>query len=368
MKPIRILFLVASCIYTLSSYGQQTDADAPLPAPANTPACNGSCCCDGNSQAPLGVMTDHIHNKGQWMLTYTFMNTMMSGNQMGTSKATDDRVYQNYMMAPETMSMQMHMLMAMYGITDHLTVMAMGGYMTNSMSMNMDPNMMSMPGMVMPMGNTSMTSTSSGLTDTKVSALYNFSKIAAQRIIGSIGISIPTGTIRATGTTILGDGQRLPYDMQTGTGSFAIDPDITYAHKHNSFYWGANAGADIKLNNNSLGYRYGNTYHATAWAGYQLLPFLSATFRAEDVMADKISGSDGQLANQIYQENDPTTVTANYGGNWVNTYVGLNFYMMKPVLEHFRFMAEYGMPVYQNLNGTQMALHNDLFAGVQYSF
>ena len=41
---------------------------------------------------------------------------------------------------------------------------------------------------------------------------------------------------------------------------------------------------------------------------------------------------------------------------------------MKPVIEHFRLMAEYGMPVYQNLNGTQMASKSSFYAGLQYSF
>ena len=331
-------------------------------------SCDGTCCCAGNSQAPLGVMTDHIHNKGQWMISYTYMNSMQSGNNIGARRASDDEVYKNYMMAPETMTMQMHMAMVMYGVTDRLTVMAMGGYMTSTMSMNMSSASMSMPGMVMNMGNMTMSSMSSGLTDTRVTALYNFSEIAGQRIIGGLGISLPTGSIKATGTTLLGDNQRLSYDMQPGTGSYSIDPDITYARKHGLFYWGANAGADVKLNYNSLGYKDGNVYHATAWAGYQFLPFLSGTLRAEDVHTDAISGADQVLNNAIYQESDPTTRTMNYGGTCVNMYVGLNFYLMKPVLERFRIMAEYGIPVYQNLNGTQLAQKSNLLAGVQYSF
>ena len=356
------------------TYGYaQDDTSKAITGDDGTVCSSGSCCCAGNSQAPLGVMTDHIHNKGQWMFSYTYMNTMMQGNNIGAAKATDNTVYKNYMMAPETMSMQMHMLMAMYGVTDKLTLMAMSGYMTDNMNMNMDSKggYMFMNGswMYMPAGtNMGMQTSSSGITDTKLSALYNFSGIAAQRIIGSIGISLPTGSIKETGTTLLGDGQRLAYDMQMGTGSFSIDPDITYARKYGSFYWGANAGADIKLNYNSLGYKDGNIYHATAWAGYQFLPFLSATLRAEDIQSDMISGSDHIINNTIYQENDPTTKTSNYGGTWMNVYVGVNLYMMKPVLEHFRIMAEYGMPVYQNLNGTQMSLKSNLLAGLQYSF
>lgn len=283
-------------------------------------------------------------------------------------KASDDDVFKNYMMAPETMSMQMHMVMAMYGVTDRLTLMGMGGYMLSDMSMNMSGNMTGMPGMTMQMGGMTMLSSSSGFSDTRLSALYNFANGAKHRIIGSLGISLPTGTVRAKGTTMLGDNQRLPYDMQTGSGSYSMVPDVTYARKYGLFYCGVNVGADLKLNYNSLGYKYGNVYHGSAWAGYRFLPFLSATIRGEAVHTDKISGSDPVSAIPVYQANDPTANTANYGGSVANLYTGLNFSLMKPVLEKFRLMVEYGMPLYQNLNGTQMALKSNLLAGVQYSF
>ena len=330
-------------------------------------SCSGACCCAGNSQAPIGIMTDHIHNKGQWMFSYSYMNTTMRGNNMGTTHASDNDVYKKYMMAPERMNMQMHMVMAMYGVSDKLTVMAMGGFMTSNMSMNMNSGMTSMPGMVMNGSDMTMLSGSAGITDTRLSALYNFSANADRRIIGSLGINVPTGTIRATGTTMLGDDQRLPYDMQPGTGSFSVCPDITFAQRHTLLYWGANAGADIKLNYNSLGYRSGNTYHASLWAGYQFIQCLSATVRAEELHINTISGADAAMAIPVYQQNDPTTVTGNYGGTATNLYLGLNFHIMKPVLERFRVLAEYGMPAYQNLKGIQMSAKATVNAGLQYS-
>jgi len=375
MKLTGKCLLFLSCILSVCSYAQQDDQKTSISLPTETKdkSCDGGCCCAGNSQAPLGIMTDHIHDKGTWMLSYTFMNTHMQGNRMGTSDASDATVYKNYMMAPESMAMNMHMAMLMYGVTDRLTLMAMGGYMTNSMNMNMDSKggYMFMNGqwMYMPAGTSmGMQSSSAGFTDTKLSALYNFSTKANQRLIGSLGLSLPTGTITATGTTMLGDNQRLAYDMQTGTGSYAIDPDITYVRKKGLWYFGANAGADLKLNYNSMGYKDGNLYHTSAWAGYQFLPWVSGTLRAEGDHADMISGADKVLANPIYQSNDPTTVTANYGGDVVNLFVGINFHIMNPVLNKFRILAEYGMPVYQNLNGTQSALKSNLYAGLQYSF
>ena len=339
---------------------------AQQPDDSTSGSCNGSCCCAGSARAPLGVMTDHIHAKGTWMLGYTYSNAMMQGNAMGTGTVSDAAVYKNYMMAPQTMHMQMHMLMLMYGITDRLTVMAMGGVMRNSMTMTMDGSSMSMPGMVMPMGATTMQSAATGLMDTRVSALYQFTHRSTCRIVGSLGLTLPTGSIDETGTTILGDNQRLAYDMQSGTGSYSLDPDVTYAGKGGSAFWGANIGADLKMNYNSLGYRDGHVYHATAWGGYQLLPYLGATLRAEVVKTATISGADPVIANAIYQQNDPTTVTANYGGTVASLYLGFNVKIPRPVLNRFTLLAEGGLPVYRDVNGLQMPVKSTIMAGLQY--
>jgi len=310
-------------------------------------------------------MTDHIHPKGTWMASYTFMNMAMQGNRMGTSVASDAMVYKNYAMAPETMSMQMHMGMLMYGLTDRLTLMAMGGYVTGIMSMTMNADMPGMPGM--NAGNLNMQSYTSGFADTKIYGLYNLSNSSANKIITSLGINLPTGTIRVTGTTTLGDNHRLPYNMQPGTGSLSLLPDITLVHKMGKFAIGTNSGADLKLNNNALGYKQGNNYHLSAWAAYQVLPWLSCSLRGETIYSDKLTGMDNQVTMPITELNDPTVVTANYGGTVANLYAGVNMHFTKPILEKFSFLTEFGLPVYQNLNGTQISLHNNFFAGIQYS-
>jgi len=366
---LKLLLIATTSLPAITNAQQQLNT---VNNSGQTHTCAGMCCCAGNSQAPVGVMTDHIHNKGTWMLSYTFMNTAYSGNYSGNSRINDNSLYDRYMMAPETMNMQMHMLMAMYGVTDRLTLMVMGGYMVNSMNMNMSMstammNMPSMKGMTMNMGNMTMQSNSSGLSDTRLSALYNFSKNAGTRLIGNLGIQVPTGSINCLGTTLLGDGQRLPYDMQTGTGTYNVQPDITYARKYVSWYFGANAGANIPMNFNSIGYKPGNIWHESAWVGKMLCPFLSATFRVEDINTGKIAGADPLMDNAVYVSNDPTTDKSNYGGSVVNAYIGLNCYFMRPVMDHFRLLAEYGLPVYQNLNGVQSALKSQINVGLQYA-
>ena len=366
MKRTGMLLLLACCA-TLYSYGQQSTEEVNG-AKITNESCGSACTCGQGAQTPLGVTTDHIHNKGEWMASYTFMNMYMKGNRIGASRATDNEVYQTYMMAPESMSMNMHMAMLMYGVTDRLTLMGMAGFVTEHMDMNMDMNMPAMPGMTMNMGNMTMVSSSSGITDTRLSALYNVSRKEGQRIIASIGVNIPTGSIKTTGVTMLGENERLPYDMQPGTGCFSSTPGLTWIQQSGRFSFGADAGADIKLSYNSLGYKTGNIYHTTAWTGYRFLPFLSGSLRAEYVTTGRISGSDKAMDNIYYQQSDPTTKTANYGGTIGNVYAGLNFHATQSLLKNFQLLLEYCVPVYQDLNGTQMSLHSNLLAGVQYKF
>ena len=359
MKLLNTLLLLAGSSAALHSYAQGNTVPA---AAGNEKATCTECSCAA-TQAPAGIMTDHVMQKGKWMAAYYYMNTTTEGNRNGSTMLSNDDVYRHYSMATDKMVMQMHMAMVMYGVTDRMTVMAMGGFMTSAMNMNMSNTSICCTG-----PNSTMNCLSSGLTDTRLSALYNFSGTPLRHITGSLGISLPTGSTRCTGTTMLGDNQRLPYDMQTGTGSFGLLPGITYIRRYGLFSIGADAGADVKLNNNSLGYKAGNTYHAGGWGGYRFLPCLSASIRAEGVTAGKITGQDAGISYTVYEQNDPTTCTDNYGGTWVNVYAGLNYHPLQPALSRFTILAEYGIPVYQDLNGTQASLHASLVAGVQYSF
>ena len=89
--------------------------------------------------APIGVMGDHMHKKGEVMFSYRFMRMNMAGSRIGTDPATPEeivttvpnRFFGNPMQPPTLrvvpleMTMDMHMVGAMYAPTDWLTLMAM---------------------------------------------------------------------------------------------------------------------------------------------------------------------------------------------------------------------------------------------------
>lgn len=334
---------------------------------AYSQSCDSSQChCESGDMNPSGIMVGHSHPKGVWMLSYRYMTMQMRDNLSGTEKVADDIIYQNYIMSPNAMSMDMHMVMAMYGITNRLSVMAMLNYNVLSMKMNMLPGTMQMQmnGMTMTdMNATSMTMKTSGISDTKLYAMYALLDKSSHKLVISAGVNLPTGSISLTGDDMsMQPGKRLPYMMQLGSGTYDILPGVTYLLHKSNFTWGTQVTATLRPGYNSLGYAYGNDVTATTWAAYKFLPWLSASVRAEGYAANSIDGKDPGL----HEVMEPDSKAANYGGKRASGYVGLNLYWKKLLSSRFSF--EYGQPFYQNLNGPQLATRSMLYAGWGVSF
>jgi hypothetical protein len=328
-------------------------------------------CCRPDGHAPLGIMTDHVHGKGQWTIDYTYMNTTMKGNLMGTKSVDDNTIFKTFAMAPDKMTMEMHMFMLMYSITDNLTVMGVMNYISNNMVMSMDSfalnSMRDMPGMVgSTVNNASMNTTTSGMGDAKLYALYKIMDINRQRLIIGAGLSIPTGSITERGSTLIGVNQILPYCMQLGSGTYDFMPSINYIGQSQYWSYGGVLNATIRTNTNTEGYSLGNQYSATAWLAYKFCHLMSASMRIEGVNTSGINGYDPNI--ERLSPNDPSSNTSDYGGKAVNAYIGLNFYKDKCSFKGLRLELEYGIPVYQNLNGTQMSLQRTFLAGCLYAF
>ena len=97
--------------------------------------------------APIGVMGDHRHAKGEWMVSYRYMHMDMAGAQIGTNDVDADtiattipnRFFGNpgqpptLRIVPTEMRMGMHMAGMMYGLNDTITLMAMVNYVTKEM-------------------------------------------------------------------------------------------------------------------------------------------------------------------------------------------------------------------------------------------
>ena len=330
--------------------------------------CNASCICS-TDPTPAGVMISHVHSKNEWMVSYRYMNMGMNGLQSGVKSISENDVFTNYIMSPSSMQMDMHMLMGMYGITDRLTAMVMLNYTTSSMDMNMfstdGHNHAGMDGMsTSTMSNHTMKST--GLSDSKIQFLYGLKKHVNYQVLANLGCNIPNGSIEVKGASndMMYPSNRLPYGMQLGSGTFDLLPGITYLYQKNDLTFSVQASSVVRLGYNQVGYKLGNEASINTWIAYTWLDNLSSSLRFEGNIASEIQGIDPT----IYSFGEPSANRLNYGGEKAISYLGSTYQFQKGILKNNRLGVEYGLPIYQNLNGIQMKQGYSIFASWSYAF
>ena len=185
-----------------------------------------------DTHAPISVMGDHMHNKGEFMFSYRFMAMNMKELISGDEDTSFSSVLVpnggKYMVTPTEMPMQMHMLGGMYAPSNKVTLMAMIHYIT----MEMDH--------ITGMGD-SFTTESSGFGDTKLAVLYNLHNKEGNKLHAQLGVSLPTGTIENKDVTPAsnGTGVILPYPMQIGSGTFDAELGLTYFKTCNTLSFGS---------------------------------------------------------------------------------------------------------------------------------
>lgn len=315
----------------------------------------GSWCCGGDP-SPAGVMISHVHAKGEWMVSYRYMHMQMEGIVSGQSPITISDVLATYTAAPLEMQMDMHMGMLMYGLTDKLTLMGMFNYSSNWMKMKMT------------MGQHVHTHNmaAKGIGDTRLSVLYALKTTETQQLLISTGINLPTGKINLKGAAnaMMYPRQRMPYMMQTSSGSFELPATINYAQINGKWYYSAQVNALIRLGRNVLYYRYGNEWSLQSWVARKWQHGWSSSLRAEFTQQFRLVGNDASL-NPTFE---PAANSANYGFQRLIGFFGVVYEPEGKWLEQLRLAIEGGYPVYQKYQGIQMPLTQTLLFSINYNF
>lgn len=306
----------------------------------------------------------HTHPAGMWMFNYKFMHMNMRGLRDGTNNVSVHDVIPmkgtkyGYMMAPTTMTMDMHMFMAMYGITDRLTLMGMATYQKNEMDM-----LMNMGGM-MGKNRKEPPMRTSGLGDTEIRGIYKINKY----LTGSLGLSLPTGDIDKEFIT-MNRRYRQPYDMQLGSGTYDLKPAVTYSAFSGDmkWNWGAQAMYTWHTGDNENDWKYGDGVKVTGWLQRAMGP-LTSWLRLAYSDTGRIKGHDLEI-DKLLDPNPkkgasmPDADPRNYGGSRLDGMLGLSL-LKGPV----SIGIEGGIPLYQDLNGLQLKTTWFLNVGIQVMF
>ena len=334
-------------------------------AQAEDASCDESCHCV-NNLTPAGIMVSHVHPKNEWMFSYRYMDMGMQGVLSGTKTMDEFDVFNLYLMNSKKMRMDMHMLMGMYGITDRFTAMVMLNYNVNSMEMSM----LTAHDHDHDHGNTGNSSEmlmkTNGIGDSKLYLLYGLIKNTQHQLVLGAGLNLPTGSVQLLGTDsdMMYEEKRMPYMMQLGAGTWDIFPSLTYTHQQGKLAFSVQASGTIRPSYNSVGYKYGNEATVTTWFAYNWWNNFGSSIRLEATAMEHIKGND----KTIYSYNELAANPMNYGGKRINAYLGLTYGFKSGFLTNNRLGVEYGLPVYQNLNGMQMQSKQVVTASWSYLF
>lgn len=334
--------------------------------------CNWDLLWDGaraDGHAPIGVMAEHTHNAGEWMVSFRYMRMEMNQNYMGDSEISDRQVItptamggEGFLVTPTSMTTEMFMGGLMYAPTNEITLMAMVPYIVKEMDH-------------LRRDGFTFTTKTEGVGDTKFGAMYKFFDAHRQRLhIGLFG-SAPTGSIDETdgtprpGSTTLFESQ-LPYPMQLGSGTWDFLPSLTYLGQCDHFSWGAQVMGTIRGGKNENGYSLGDKFEGTAWFAWLIQEWISTSVRVSGTTWGNISGRDDTL--MIPATVIPTADPTRRAGQRIDVGLGLNLYA--PASWGWgwatgnRIAVEVELPVYQRLAGPQLGSDYMVTAGWQYSW
>lgn len=302
-----------------------------------------------DSHAPIGVMGDHTHDQGEWMTSYRYMTMSMGPNYDGGSSVTPTEVLADFMVAPLNMTMDMHMVGAMYAPSDRLTLMAMFNYI------EMDMDHVTRMGM-------EFTTKSDGFGDTGLSALYSLVKSDSDHVHLNLGMTLPTGEIDVRGATPMGPNSLLPYPMRLGSGTYDLKPGVTWTHYEGNWSFGAQALATLRLDENDRDYTLGDRLDLTTWAAIKITNQFSMSARLSYANWGDIDGADPRLNPMMV----PTARPDLRGGSETTALVGLNYEFGGGV--GHRLALEYGQVIDRDLDGPQLGNDDMLTLGWQWAF
>ena len=317
-------FIISSCLFSFNSHA----ADRP------------------DAHAPIGVKRDHVHKKGEYMLSYRFNFMKMKGLRKENDRITPSAALKEYKMAPLHMNMRMHAAGAMYGISDNFTISAMSSIIEKEMRSVNRMNQVS-------------DKRASGFGDSMVNLAYAFLNNKNNNAQFNLGTSIPTGSIKKTSNN-----SRLSYPMQLGSGSYEILPGISYTAYQNSFSYGGQLNAIFRVNDNNLGYRLGDSYNATSWISKKLNNSFSVSSRLNYTMNKKIKGSDASLNPTMLPPNN----VVSHAAKKLDFLIGTNYIISKGKLEGHRLAIEAGAPIYQSYNAVRAEEDYKITLGWQKAF
>ena len=320
--------------------------------------------------APIGVMADHYHKKGESMISVRQGYMDMSGNLLDGKSISNSQILAmpnplgdmpaNLSVVPTEMDMKMTMIGAMYAPSDRVTLMAMVMSMSKDMTLNSYEPMMgrNLIG--------SFSTSSSDISDISLGALIKLQETDTSRWHGEVTVQQSIGDNKAKDVVLTPMGMNmemiLPYGMQAGDDATRLVLGLTNLRTlSEKVVWGNQLRSRFVVSDND--WSFGDQTELNTWLQYALNKSVSFSSRLKVVYQDKLSGRNSMISAPVQTANPE-----NYGGREVHFALGVNFLTHILPGKSDRFGLELIKPIQQEKNNLQMDTDYQFILGYQKAF
>ena len=320
--------------------------------------------------APIGVMADHYHKKGESMISVRQGYMDMSGNLLDGKSISNSQILAmpnplgdmpaNLSVVPTEMDMKMTMIGAMYAPSDRVTLMAMVMSMSKDMTLNSYQPMMgrNLIG--------SFSTSSSDISDISLGALIKLQETDTSRWHGEVTVQQSIGDNKAKDVVLTPMGMNmemiLPYGMQAGDDATRLVLGLTNLRTlSEKVVWGNQLRSRFVVSDNA--WSFGDQTELNTWLQYALNKSVSFSSRLKVVYQDKLSGRNSMISAPVQTANPE-----NYGGREVHFALGVNFLTHILPGKSDGFGLELIKPIQQEKNNLQMDTDYQFILGYQKAF
>lgn len=290
--------------------------------------------------SPAGVFADRVLGDGALEVTAIYSKMDHMGVRFGSEFITTDETLGLFTVAPLTLSTEVLEVRVGLGLGEGASLLARGGFVSKRREQVTDDNFFVLE--------------SQNLADTEVHVLYEVFSEGAVRAHLQGGVLVPTGSVDEEGDVPGIRSGVLPYDMQTGVGTFGVLPGFTIQMQNEVGTVGAQVVGRVHFGENDRGWTPGNAVEANGWAAYRFNDYFSASARVRALGWGAIRNGDEALD----PFRDPGELGSSFGGSRVDLPIGLNVHVPSGALVGHRIRAEWVSNVHESLDGPWLAADN----------
>ena len=295
----------------------------------------------------MGITGERALPRATLQLNYRFSRMGAQGLKFGPDPFPELDALDLYTYVPLDKTVDVHTVGLGFGVTDELTLVASGGWISKSRTAANED--------VFFMNETSVVS------DLEVDALWQVYGLGAWRAHVQLGVIAPLGSVEERGDFPDASNVQLPYDMQIGTGSWSLVPAIGGQVMNEAGSVGGLIRGIFPLMDNDRDYRAAVKADLRLWGAYRFSDFVSVSGGVRATATEAIRGGLETLR-------DPGDLGLAFASKRVDLPLGVNLYMASGPLAGHRIGLEAVWTVHEDVDGPTIASDWAFILGWQKDF